>query len=351
MNAPAPDPTASTLRVGGFELSLRNVAPADADAVLGLHTRVFGPEVDAAWFAWKYGLQPAQGRGQAMGLWHGDELIAYCGGLPRTLWRQGARLRGLQIGDVMVHPEWRGILTRRGPFFHVSQGFYTSRLGAAPGQAFQLGFGFPSARHLRLAVLLGLLHDAGVVETLHWPATEAALPWGWRWQELAPAQPRFDACVQRAWKSMQSQTTTLTLGQRDSAYLRWRYVDRPAPAGTTPDAPARYRFFELRRAWPGASAGVAVLDLRSASAQWLDWVGPLDLLPLVNRACRAEAARSGALELTAWASPTVVQALAGSEIAQREVCAGLGLPTRCDPPGMAQTPLNWWLMGGDTDFL
>ncbi len=341
----------STLTVGGVELTRRDIGSADRDAVLGLHTLVFGPEVDAAWYAWKYGQAAAQGQGQAAGLWHGGELIAYCGGLPRTLWQHGQSLRGLQIGDVMVHPAWRGILTRRGPFHHVSQGFYDSRLGAAPQRPFQLGYGFPSARHLRLAVLQGLLSDAGVVETLHWDlGTEAALPWHWRWQDLAPSAQGFDRCVNHAWRAMQKGSGRFMLGQRDAAYLRWRYVDRPAALGSAGTVP-RYRFFALRRPWPGGLGGVAVMDLRSTSAHWLDWVGPTDLLPLASRACRLQALSSGAVELTTWASAAVARQLEGTGITRREVCAGLGMPVRSDLDPKEATRVPWWLMGGDTDFL
>ncbi len=351
MHAPDAASTGLTVQVGQHALSLRDLRLADRDALLALHTEVFGPEVDARWFDWKYGQAADQGQGQALGAWHGDVLIACCGGLPRSLWFQGQPVAGLQMGDVMVHPAWRGILTRRGPFFHVTQCFHRSRLGAAPQRQFQVGFGFPNQRHLQLGVLLGLVHDAGVIESLHWeplPATPPALPWLWRWQELTPAN--FAGVVDRAWQSMQAQGQHLMLGQRDAAYLRWRYLARPGAAGALAEVPPRYRFFALRQRF-GSSTGVAVLDLRSAVAHWLDWVGPIKLMALASRACRIEAGRAGASELTAWASAAVAQQLAISGMARREVCAGLGVSAASVPSARDQAALPWWLMGGDTDFL
>ena len=345
---------AQTVQVGEFALTLRDVLPGDGDAVVALHTLVFGPDVDAKWFAWKYGQAAQQGQGQAVGIWHGGALIAFCGGLPHTLWRQGRRVQGLQIGDVMVHPAWRGMLTRHGPFFHVSQRFYDSRLGAAQNHPFQLGFGFPNARHLRLAVLLGLLHDGGAMESLHWATAPTAidrLPWHWRWQEMAPTEEHFDRDVNAAWQTMLAQSPDLTLAQRDAAYLRWRYADRPNAAGAPAAAPVRYRFFKLRRAWSSKPVGVAVLDLRASSAHWLDWVGPPELMLLACQACRLEAARAGATELTAWASPAVARMLERSGIVQRETCAWLGIPAASDLRPQELPGLHWWLMGGDTDFL
>lgn len=340
------------VQVGEFALSLRDVLPGDREAVTALHTLVFGPDVDAAWFAWKYGQAATQGQGQALGVWHGADLIAHCGGLPRTLWRQTRSLRGLQIGDVMVHPDWRRIVSRRGPFFQVSKHFYDSRLGAEPSRNFQLGFGFPNARHLRLAVLLGLLHDDGEMESLHWAGASAQrLPWQWRWQALRPADLDFDASVNCAWKAMREETHDLTVGQRDAAYLRWRFAQRPPSVGRSAGAPVRYRFFALRRRWSRSCAGIAVLDLRGSSAHWLDWVGPLALMPLAHQACRLEAARAGATELTAWASPAVAQRLADTGITRREVCAKIGIPTASDLNALEVSGLRWWFMGGDTDFL
>lgn len=352
----ADDQPRHTVQVGEFTLTLRDVVRNDMAALLALHTVVFGPNVDARWHAWKYGEAPGQGQGQGVGAWHGSELVAFCGGLPRTVWRHNKSLAGLQIGDVMVHPSWRGIFTRRGPFFHVSQRFYDSRLGPAPGRPFQLGFGFPSERHLRLATMTGLLHDGGVIESLHWRTQRAAgldLPWHWRWQRLDPLDKRFDAATNAAWKSMLANASDegITIGQRDAAYLRWRYVDRPDAASPSMQWTSCYQFFELRRPWSRIPAGVAVLDLRSPSAHWLDWVGPIKLMPLALDACRLEAMRAGAIELTAWASAAVAQQLAQSGIERRAVCAGLGIPVASDMKPAEVPGLRYWLMGGDTDFL
>lgn len=345
--------TPCEVRVGAFALSLRDVKPGDHDAVTALHTLVFGPAVDVSWFAWKYGQDAAQGQGQAIGVWHGTDLIAYCGGLPRTLWQQGERRNGLQIGDVMVHPQWRGILSRRGPFSQVSKNFYDSRLGAEQHRAFQLGFGFPNARHLRLAVTLGLLHDGGEMECLHWrvaPTGMDSLPWSWSWQALDPSSERFESAANDAWSVMHASVRDLSIGQRDAAYLRWRFAQRPLDVGTPADT-TRYRFFALRRRWSRTCAGVAVMDLRSASAHWLDWVGPVSLMPLVSQACRLEAARTGAAELTVWTSAAVAEQLADTGITQREVCARIGIPCASDLKPQEVSSLRWWFMGGDTDFL
>ena len=342
------------VRIGEFMLALRDVTLSDETDVLALHHRVFGSGADARWFAWKYGQDSNQGHGIAVGAWHEGQLVAYCGGVPRALRLHDVDLRGLQIGDVMVHPAWRGVFGRRGPFFQVSNSFYESKIGAAHSRAFELGFGFPNMRHLKLAVLLGLLHDEGVIQSLHWnslPPTDFRLPWFWRWRPLQPSDPKFDRNVNAAWKRMQAELPHLILGQRDAAYIRWRYVDRPWATGGRAEKLVRYHFFELRYAWSSISWGVAIMDLHSATPQWLDWVGSVNLMQAASLGCRMEAAQAGAPELVAWASDSVAHQLANTDVMRREICAGLGIPTSSVSASHPVEKAGWWLMGGDTDFL
>lgn len=336
--------------VGEHALTIRNLGPHDAPSVLRLHRSVFGPETDQHWYEWKYGQHIGQGKGEAVGVWRGDELVAHCGGLPRTLWRQGQQVRGMQIGDVMVAPSWRGILTRRGPFAYVSQSFYNSRLGFS--QAHQIGYGFPSERHLRLAVTLKLLWDGGSIHTLSWRATgdgpvHRPLGWGWKWEELSPARPDFDRSVNSAWIAMRLECNELTLGQRNADYVRWRFVERPQSVAQ----PRQHRFFQLRRGWSTQAAGIAVMDLRAPQAMWLDWIGPRRQMREASVLCRMEAAKVGASHLCAWASPAVVEALTATGIESSSIAARLGVPTTSTLSEGEITAMKWWLMAGDTDFL
>jgi hypothetical protein len=335
------------INVGETNLTIRDIAAPDMPQVLALHQTVFGNGADSPWFNWKYG--GAAGKGEAVGAWAGDALIAFCGGVPRTLRCQEQTIRGLQIGDVMVHPQWRGILTRRGPFFHVSEQFYASRLGSN-GKPFEMGYGFPSERHLKLAVLLGLLHDDGRVESLQWALTDQnhPLPWTWRCEEILPDGPQWDRAVESAWRCMQTSMGNATYGMRNAAYMRWRYADR---ARLTGPLTRHYRYWGLRRAWSHHCRGLAVMEVREQSAQWLDWVGTPALMPMGHLAITQAAFREGAQVLSAWVSRAVAHALADTSITHRAVCAGLGVPVASSVPNGQMPGDNWWLMGGDTDFL
>lgn len=340
------------VHIAGESFVLRDLQPsdeADQKALLALHTEVFGSAADTSWFGWKYW----QGGGQGVGLWLGTRMVAYCGGTPRSVCHQGAWKHDLQIGDVMVAPEWRGVLTRRGPFFHVCDRFYRSRIGA--GQPFDVAWGFPNQRHLHLAVKMGLSWDAGLMHGLTWTTAGAALPWHIRsepWQIEADTSPDnppdglFDRTIQMLWTQMKRSPAAagVSLGIRDAAYLRWRYLHRPD---------RNYQWVCVRRAWSTRPLGVAVVAEAPSDGAllWLDWIGPMQHLPLAALACRTHARQVGATYLNAWASEPVCLALADSGVNHRSVVAGLGVPVASDVTDNQVAALNWWFMGGDTDFL
>lgn len=336
MTAPT---NAAAPAAGMHGLQVRALRPADRDALLALHRKVFASEVDTRWYDWKY----AVGHGCGSGAWADGDLVAHCGGIARTLWLAGQPTAGLQIGDVMVEPRWRGILTRRGPFFHASSHFYSTQIGA--GQPFALGFGFPGERHLRLATKVGLLRDGGGMQALHWHTQGVdALPrWAWRWEPLDPQSAGFAAAVDHAWSGMRRATAALALGVRDADYVRWRFVERPG---------RKHCFFALRRPWSRQPAGIAVLDVASSDAAlWLDWIGPPRLMALASRACRHEAARHGRQRLELWCTDAVAQALAPSGLAHRTEVLRLGIVNTSVLDADTTAGLRWWLTGGDTDFL
>lgn len=337
-----PHPAPLSLRIGDVAFALRDVGPDDIDAMLSLHRRVFGSDTDLAWFDWKY----RQGHAIAVGVWQetSGTLVAHCGGIPRRLWHQGRPTSGLQIGDVMVAPEFRGILTRRGPFYHATRALYEGKLG--PGRI-AIGYGFPNERHTRLGVMLKLGWHRGDIASLVWDTSAVpAAHWrerlAWRWQALSPQDAAFDQAVTQAWAAMRGDGTALTLGERDPDYIRWRFVQRPDK---------QYRFFTLRRPWLARAEGVAVLDLAQPQSLWLDWIGPRRSMAVASRFARRAAAAAGATSLAAWASPAVEEALAGSGIAHRAYAACLGIPMASDLREQDLPGVRWWFMGGDTDFL
>jgi GNAT superfamily N-acetyltransferase len=331
-------PTRS-LTLAGQSLVLRPLEadkPHDMQALLALHNAVFGSTVDQAWFDWKY----RAGRSVGFGLWQDHELLAHCGGIPRRFWQGGECSQHLQIGDVMVRPDWRGILTRENPFALVSQAMYRHMLGQR--KPYRVGFGFPNDRHMRLVVKTGLAWHVGDMTQLHWVGSpgRSALGWSWRLDELPHPD---EAVIAHAWQAMQKdmRQQDLCAGERDEAHVRWRYLTRPDK---------HYRLMALRRAWSRKVVGVLVLS-QALPVQWLDWIGPTHLMPQACLAARIAAQEAGTPELTAWCSPRVVHALKDTGVSSSEKVAAIGVPVTSDFHDAHGDGLPWWLMGGDTDFL
>jgi len=322
---------------GGHQYRIREVAAADEPKVIRLFVEVFGHQPEGQWFAWKYGA----GRAGALGLW--DEsgcLKAHYAGIPRAILWQGNPVTGLQIGDVMVSPEIRGLMMRKGPFQEVCSRFFDTRVGA--GRPYRFAWGFPNQRHLRLGLNLGLYRDAGVISQLSWPATPEGLPPWWQFSALDGHSADFDRQVDSVWQAMADDLRGHVLGSRDSAYLRWRFLARPD---------RQYRLFALRRRFTVEMEALAVMRFAEGGAELLDVVGPRGVFPHAVRAAVGEAARAGAKILTAWASPALVElALATGAVAVPSG-ASLAISTGSDLTAVEITQARWWLMGGDTDFL
>ena len=348
------------LNLADQALTLKVLAPEDEPAFLALHQEVFGSSADPVWFDWKYKLGKAVG----MSLWHGQRMVAHCGGIPRHVLHQGVVQHDLQIGDVMVSPEWRGALTRQNPFFHVSEGLYQTFLGAE--KAFHMGFGFPNDRHMRLAVKLGIGWRIGEVHQLRWnldaKASTGAFNLGWLWRDVVmpssaietlvshdagDAHASLQLAVEQAWQRMQSDAQTLkySMGQRDWAQFEWRYIKRPDK---------RYQFVVLKRPWSSQCAGIAVVSAPAepgAALLWLDWIGPTQLITTAQRMVMKLALAQHASCVTCWASAALEEALAGTAIDSIETCAVMGVPRASNLTADEAQNLRWWAMAGDTDFL
>ena len=104
-----------------------------------------------ALWEWKYG----HGHGLASGVWNQDgELVAHYGGFPRKVIDAGQVRMAVQIGDVMVRPAERGLMTRKGAFYQAVTHFLSAHVG--DGAEFPHAFGFPNRRAMALAQRLGL---------------------------------------------------------------------------------------------------------------------------------------------------------------------------------------------------
>jgi hypothetical protein len=329
----------STLTLAGQAVQLRALDTSAADdraALLQLHREVFESAADPDWFEWKYRAGGAIG----FGLWHEDQLIAHCGGIPRAFSLADGDAILLQIGDVMVAPRWRGIFKRENPFTLVSGAMYEGMLGR--GRPYPIGFGFPNARHMRLAVKTGLAHHVGDITELSWQSAASTATLGNFWRLEIVDAPTV-AMVEGAWSAMCQDPVSqgLALGVRDWNHVRWRYLDNPG---------RRYRFAAVRRPWRRQLTGLLVFT-ENDGLSWLDWIGSPGRILLAAQAACVTSLTLGFDSVRAWCSPMITAALAESSPISRQAVAAIGVPVRSDHGPVEPSQFPWWLMGGDTDFL
>jgi hypothetical protein len=347
---------------------------ADHGEIRALFAQVFGAPMSEALWRWKYD----EGRGAAAGVHAPDgppgALIAHYGGTRRELCLGREAIAGVQMGDVMVRTDARGILSRNGPFASVTRHFIAQQLGEAP--RFAIGFGFPSGRHTRLGELLGLYRALGEIRELRWPTGPMTGLAGWRWRlepvrlgkgagggeasvagdGAVPGPGRTASDIARLdthWRAMRAALPDWVLPRRDAAWCLHRYASHPHH---------RYRLNWLscrltRRtlgmlvvrphdAAPGSPAG-------SASWEWMDWIGAPRHLPLALAAARAAAAAAGAGTLHGWFSAPLIERLIAAQGAaptQVAVCSWCVTLQRASTVPDAIDTARWWLTSGDTDF-
>ncbi|MFG6668620.1 GNAT family N-acetyltransferase [Halomonas sp. HNIBRBA4712] len=313
----------------------RWATPEDTEALLRLFERSFGSTMRLDEWCWKYRFAESPG----VVCVDGDELVAFNGGMPRTVFVDGQRHAAVQMGDVMVDPAYRGILTRKGPFYRVVQTFFGDKVGEKQGQPldYRYAFGFPHARHARLGRALSLYCETDVIQAAAWsPAPRRHLL-----TTARPLTPADAPTVDALWQAMRKSLADVAMGERDSRWLEHRYRQVPG---------REYMMWLVYKRLTRRPLGVCVLCQHGDRVELLDLVAPPRSLGRVVECARHLTARLGCQTLTAWLSPRVAQALEATHptLEATEVVVP-GSQVNGETLGR-EVANRWWLMGGDTDF-
>ncbi len=311
---------------------VREALAADEPALLALFARAFGSTMPPALWRWKY----ARPQSRATLVENEAGVVAFYGGVARPVLFMGAPTTAVQIGDVMVDPAWRGVLTRQGPFYRAATGFIERWMGAE--RRYDFAFGFPSDRACRLGVALRLYEAMDRIQEVEWATAAgeaAAAPRG------RALEARDAPLVDRLWRAMARDLGECAVGVRDWAYVRERYVEHPV-----------YRYPTLlvtRRFLP--PLGLVVLrDHGEQGAELMDVVGRVAHMPALVQAARRLARQLGRQRLFAWASPAVVRVLAGAQAQVRDTEVVVPTIVWQQPERVRELRDRWWLMSGDVDF-
>lgn len=324
-------------------LRLGAVGADRSAAMRALFERVFGRPLSAAEWHWKYG----DGRGHAVGLWRGDELLAHYGEVTRKVLVDGRVERAAQVGDVMVLPGANAGLGRQGVLHQVSSTLLEQQIGW--GTPHLLGFGFPNARAMRVAERLGLYAAVDAVVQLEWPSggpqRGADRLWRVREVDLARLDDASDDArlLRDAWQRMAADLPRSILPLRDPAWLRHRYGGRPGVS---------YRAWVLRHRLGLQPPGALILREHAGHAELMDLVGSPRIWPLLLRQARRMAAARGHARLLLWITQSHVGHLGEQGLEAQRLEVDVTVPSSVHTPGPAPAELRgrWLLTGGDTDF-
>ncbi len=300
---------------------------------LELFEAAFGHPMAPEFWRWKYRDTARPG----MGVWREGKLVGFYGAMPRRTLFLGEPVSTVQIGDVMVHPAERGVMTRSGPFQIAASTFIDRSVGY--GRPHLFGFGFPTAKALQIAQKLGLYEEVDQMVELWWTAASS---WPARLSRCSPAGAGDNDVIDRLWAAMAPDFAQSILGVRDARYIRERYIEHPTVS---------YHCLIVRRVMTGTPLGLLVLrPLDTGEFELMDLVGPQHDFAHMVAAARHWSARRGAGRIKAWVTASHARLLASTGASETPL--DLVVPANVWSPGPTAESLRgrWWLMAGDTDF-
>ena len=261
---------------------MREATSADAPGIRRLFARVFGREMPAEEWSWKFERNPDGWYGVVAVV--GGEIVGNYAGWGTRLILDGRPAPSFSVGDVATDPSVRGMGGRRGIYRSMTEAFYEA-VGAL-GVPFC--FGFPNPRALEVSHRIVGSRTLFPVREIHVPG-DAFGP--------SSSDAIVGDFVTEGFDSLWAAAATgLTHAPvRDRARANWRFHARPT------------RWYRMvTREARAETLGWAVLSVAGDTALVADFLGrdPVgrDLPPLFADAA-AEARRLGASNLVFWLTP------------------------------------------------
>lgn len=305
-------------------------SPAWAD----LFEASFGHRMEEAQWRWKYGASPVAGVGVHN---HEGRLVAFFGAMARRVLCKGQPRLMAQVGDVMVDPAERGLLTKQGPFMLAAATFGEQMIGET--RPYLHAFGFPNLRHMQLAQRLGLYEPVDEILEISWGAALQKIPFPY---EVRPLRLTDDQAVNRCWAQMAASLSSSVVGVRDWQQVRQRYLEHPT---------IRYHALLVRARWWPQALGVVILrDLAETGVELMDLIGHTDHFPLLLKVAINHTHQLGRNRLFSWATASHLPLFTHHGVQTRSM--DVWVPGSCwrHGPSAEDYRQAWFLMGGDTDF-
>jgi Acetyltransferase (GNAT) domain len=316
--------------------AVRRAEKTDLQALLALFLRSFESPLTVARWDWKYAHAPCWGTVVE----RDGGLVGFFGGMPRQFTLHGKLVTGVQIGDCMVDPGQRGVLTRKGPMFLSAATYFEQMADIHPGAEF--AFGYPSFRAMGVGRRLGLYSNIDKISLMSWSALTPQRSVLTRTRRMNDwPQNRQQQAVTQLWSAMRASLPDVLLPVRDWSWFKHRYLDHPEYT---------YELLIVSSRLTGQPKSLTVLRTHADHLELLDYLGSVDGVASALRAARMQAANAGLPLLQGWFTQRLTQIFnIGEPIVQD---AGIEVPTniwgKAQVADVLASPI--WLMAGDSDF-
>lgn len=307
-------------------------------AFIDLFNTVFHPNtISPIVWDWKY----RNGRGVGITAWRTNQLVASYGGLRRAILYFGQAKQAVQIVDIMVHPQERGVFTRRGAFALTGSTFPEYYVGYdAP---FWLGFGFPTERHYKLSEKLGLYAEVGRLLELRWSSQTSLPHWHTRIRYWLPQEnPDEQVILTSLWQVMATDLNHAIVGVRDWAQFQYRYCQHPEK---------KYEILLMSNRWHATPHCLVVVKVSDNNLHIVDYIGQLHYIPDAIAQVRRIAARRGMAQVFVWITANFADAFRYHNPIEQDLNIVIPHSIWADGVPAEVVKDHWWLMAGDTDFI
>ncbi len=315
-------------------MDVENVCAGDQEGLFRLFERCFGNAPRQEVWAWKY-----RKNGIGVVARENGELVAHYGALIRQISFEGEEGLALVPMDVMVAPEKRGVLRKQsGLMGKTARHLFAQQLG--DGHPCRLAMGFPTRRARALGAKLGLyIEEGSVVDELSWQ------PKLRRWYERLMVQTvmlssgEVEEWVPPLWQAMQADFHHLVIGIRDTAWIRYRYLEHPE---------RKYTILGIRERLGKRPLGVAIVRQDEEGAlECMDLIAPRSVMPQLITALRHYCSTLNQTRLYIWVNRLLRETLITPDV---EVLDRDMRLTVTVGPKSERYARKWWITNGDTDF-
>jgi len=309
---------------------IRLYKPGDEHGIVRLFKEIFSREMTLEEWRWKYTRPNSNKVYASLAADENGQIVAHYGGMPQRMVYRGREILGMAIGDVMVHPSFRGTKL----FKKVAE--LLPIVSAQDG--FILGYGFPNERAMKLPEKLGIYEKVEDV----W---ESAKEPQFKNDHVRLMYKMFplsydDSRIDTLWESLKNDIKISII--RDREYLKWRYKNHPL---------FTYELWGIKKRWQQKLTGLVVLRRDGENLLLIDFLCPLQSLSAVFQKTENYAFVSGFKNLKLWHPEYLNPKLnaKGFYVSKTATC----IPRTTHPAWLKKDEIKgkFFYTMGDTDFL